>query len=363
MILPACTNFERVDISEWAGLGGYGHHGQQQLNHRVIVFQAPAIAPLGRIAIGLLDLHGNLQTARARQLFQRGHERDRLGQAAVRRLRPAQAHLVEGFHPQGLLRRAVREGEAARAGVVPLVLGEPQEGRAGSAAAAVRLCEGIPARPADPVRQTRIRVQQPEALPRSGAAADREIRAVLGGAAFGRDVYALSAPASHAAFEIQLPHPGRRQGFASSSTSPITASRWTAITIGCCASTPRTRQSAASRSTTWSRSTTTAARSSARRCRPNACARGVCHGYEFFRRLRSDGRARQVGRSRRLPQPADARSARKRNRPIRSPAPIRWSRSSCGTAAIEHMSAAFAEMERDREIKRTLEAASLVPAK
>ncbi|MCC6948424.1 MAG: molybdopterin-dependent oxidoreductase [Bradyrhizobiaceae bacterium] len=47
VILPACTNFERVDISEWAALGGYGHHGQQQLNHRVIVFQAPAIEPLG----------------------------------------------------------------------------------------------------------------------------------------------------------------------------------------------------------------------------------------------------------------------------------------------------------------------------
>jgi len=47
VILPACTNFERPDISEWAGLGGYGHHGQQQLNHRVIIFQAPAIAPMG----------------------------------------------------------------------------------------------------------------------------------------------------------------------------------------------------------------------------------------------------------------------------------------------------------------------------
>src|SRR5258708_8409764 len=47
LILPACTNFERVDISEWAGFGGYGPHGQQQLNHRGIVFQAPAIAPLG----------------------------------------------------------------------------------------------------------------------------------------------------------------------------------------------------------------------------------------------------------------------------------------------------------------------------
>jgi molybdopterin guanine dinucleotide-containing S/N-oxide reductase-like protein len=47
VVLPACTNFERPDISEWAGLGGYGHHGQQQLNHRVIVFQAQAIKPLG----------------------------------------------------------------------------------------------------------------------------------------------------------------------------------------------------------------------------------------------------------------------------------------------------------------------------
>ena len=47
LILPACTNFERVDISEWAALGGYGHHGQQQLNHRVVIFQAPAVAPLG----------------------------------------------------------------------------------------------------------------------------------------------------------------------------------------------------------------------------------------------------------------------------------------------------------------------------
>jgi trimethylamine-N-oxide reductase (cytochrome c) len=47
VILPACTNFERTDISEWAGLGGYGHHGQQQLNHRVLIFQAKAIEPMG----------------------------------------------------------------------------------------------------------------------------------------------------------------------------------------------------------------------------------------------------------------------------------------------------------------------------
>ena len=47
VILPACTNFERHDISEWAALGGYAHHGQTQLNHRVVIFQHKAIEPLG----------------------------------------------------------------------------------------------------------------------------------------------------------------------------------------------------------------------------------------------------------------------------------------------------------------------------
>ena len=36
--------------------------------------------------------------------------------------------------------------------------------------------------------------------------------------------------------------------------------------------------------------------------------RGVAHGYEFLRDLRSDGRAGQIGRSRRLPQSAHARA-------------------------------------------------------
>ncbi len=47
VILPACTNLERPDISEWANLGAYGHHGFQQLNHRVILFQHKCIEPLG----------------------------------------------------------------------------------------------------------------------------------------------------------------------------------------------------------------------------------------------------------------------------------------------------------------------------
>ena len=47
VILPACTNFERWDISEWSGVSGFAHHLQSQLNHRVVVLQHRCIAPLG----------------------------------------------------------------------------------------------------------------------------------------------------------------------------------------------------------------------------------------------------------------------------------------------------------------------------
>ncbi len=47
VILPACTQFERWDISEFGGTGGYALHGQTQMNHRVVVMQHRCIEPLG----------------------------------------------------------------------------------------------------------------------------------------------------------------------------------------------------------------------------------------------------------------------------------------------------------------------------
>ena len=47
IILPACTNFERWDISEWSNISGFAHHAQLQLNHRVAVMQHRCIEPLG----------------------------------------------------------------------------------------------------------------------------------------------------------------------------------------------------------------------------------------------------------------------------------------------------------------------------
>ncbi|MCX8032765.1 MAG: molybdopterin-dependent oxidoreductase [Thermoleophilia bacterium] len=47
VILPACTNLERNDISEWASSGGYSLHASGSCNHRVIIYQQKCIEPLG----------------------------------------------------------------------------------------------------------------------------------------------------------------------------------------------------------------------------------------------------------------------------------------------------------------------------
>ena len=47
ILLPACSSFERWDISEFGGTGGYALHGQTQMNHRVVLMQHKCIEPLG----------------------------------------------------------------------------------------------------------------------------------------------------------------------------------------------------------------------------------------------------------------------------------------------------------------------------
>lgn len=47
IILPACTNFERWDISEFAGCHGYIPDTTTQVNHRIISLQKKCIEPLG----------------------------------------------------------------------------------------------------------------------------------------------------------------------------------------------------------------------------------------------------------------------------------------------------------------------------
>jgi len=47
IILPACTNFERWDIGEWASTTGVGAQAVDQTNHRLVVLQKKCIEPLG----------------------------------------------------------------------------------------------------------------------------------------------------------------------------------------------------------------------------------------------------------------------------------------------------------------------------
>jgi molybdopterin guanine dinucleotide-containing S/N-oxide reductase-like protein len=47
ILLPACTSFERWDISEFANCGGYIQHSFNQCNHRVATMQHKCIEPLG----------------------------------------------------------------------------------------------------------------------------------------------------------------------------------------------------------------------------------------------------------------------------------------------------------------------------
>ncbi|MFC1861522.1 molybdopterin-dependent oxidoreductase, partial [Chloroflexota bacterium] len=46
IILPACTNLERNDISQFNEIGGYSLHNNTSCNHRVVVYQKKCIEPL-----------------------------------------------------------------------------------------------------------------------------------------------------------------------------------------------------------------------------------------------------------------------------------------------------------------------------
>ena len=258
VVLPACTNFERTDISEWAGLGGYGHHGQQQLNHRVIIFQAPAIKPLGESKSDYWIFNEICKRLGLSNYFSEGiNEID-----WVKRIYLA-SDLKKVISFKKLLKRGYyvvpAEKEKLRA---PVSFRWFWEGRKKDVPEAQPLPSDYKEylqRLADPVRQARVRVQQPQALQGPGAAADRQIRAVVGRPALA-GVQALPAAAPHAALEVFSSTPRATARARSSTTSPTIASRSTTGTTGCCGSTPRTPRSAASRRTTWSRSTTSAAR-------------------------------------------------------------------------------------------------------
>ena len=83
IILPACTSFERDDISEWGNSGAVLHHNTDQLNHRMAILQHKCIEPLGeskpdyqiftgilnRLGMGVMYTEGNSESDWVKHVF------------------------------------------------------------------------------------------------------------------------------------------------------------------------------------------------------------------------------------------------------------------------------------------------------
>ena len=107
IILPACTNFERWDIGDWAHPSGYGTHKFDQVNHRLIVLQKKCIEPLGESKSDY-EIFALLaeRLGFAREVHRGRPHRSRLGQAGLPRQRPARPHQLGGVREEGLLHGA-----------------------------------------------------------------------------------------------------------------------------------------------------------------------------------------------------------------------------------------------------------------
>ena len=304
VILPACTNFERTDISEWAGLGGYGHHGQQQLNHRVIIFQSQAIEPLGESKSDFWIFNEICKRLGLSNYFSEGiNEIDWVKRAYLA------SDLPKVISFKKLLKRGYyvvpAEKEKLRA---PVSFRWFWENRKKDVPEAQPLpsdyTEEFLRGPADPVRQARVRVQQPQALQGPGAAADRQIRAVMGRPAFA-GVRALSAAAAHAAFQIQLPHPGRRQELVPQQHRRPPREGRRLVLLGA-APQRGGRRGARHQEARPGEDLQRPRRGDLRGAADAAAAARRLPRLRVLGGLCADGRARQVGRPRRLPQPAHA---------------------------------------------------------
>jgi trimethylamine-N-oxide reductase (cytochrome c) len=112
IILPACTNFERWDISEFANCSGYIPHSFTQCNHRVISLQMKCIELLwtGRTPRPRGRIHGWRE------------DRTRLGEADLPCDRPTHEDHLGRVLQEGLLRGAAEsEGQGQSDGGIALV--------------------------------------------------------------------------------------------------------------------------------------------------------------------------------------------------------------------------------------------------
>ena len=216
IVLPACTNFERWDIGDWAHASGYGMHKFEQVNHRLIVLEQKCIEPLGESKpdyeifaalagkLGIGDLYtegGHTELDWVKRMFDASDLPE---------------HVPGGVRGQGLLPR-------------------PGEGRHASTPALRWFAEGRRKDTPDwgpppwdqvgghglatPVGQDRVRQLEPQAVLRVGRRGRRgasgarpAVHRELGGPPHGGAHGEVPAAAHLAAPALQLPHHRRRQG-------------------------------------------------------------------------------------------------------------------------------------------------------
>ena len=105
VILPACTNLERVDIGEVgnSGNGGYCSHSQTGNSWQVIVYQDKAIEPLWDSRSDFWIFFQVAARLGWGEEFTEGRDEEGWVKALLPVLRPAQAHELGGLQAEGLL--------------------------------------------------------------------------------------------------------------------------------------------------------------------------------------------------------------------------------------------------------------------
>ena len=335
VILPASTNFEHSDLSEWGAAGGYGFNDFNS-NHRVCIYQHKCIEPLWESKPDYEIYTLLAERLGFKEEYTEGHNIEDWNRIVFDKSDLPKYVTYEEFKEKGYFVVPCHAGRRGAPGLVPLVLRRPGRRRVLGAEEPAEPAAQRP-QPGHAQRQGGVRLPDPHGLRpgRRGAAAHGPLHPELGGLRHqgpGGEVAAADDLAASRGSRITRTTTTRATGW---TTSRSTASRRTATRTGRCASTRRTRRRAASRTATSSRSSTTAARSSARaivteRMRP---------GHRAL--LRSGGQVRPAGAGRgrqprpgRLREPAHAHagwSPRTCRAKLRTRA---WSTSPSGTRSV-----------------------------
>ena len=280
VILPASTNFEHSDLSEWGAAGGYGFNDFNS-NHRICIYQHKCIEPLWESKPDYEIYTLLAERLGFEQEYTEGHSIEDWNRIVFDKSDLPKYVTYEEFKKKGYFVVPARPDDEE-----PVVSFRWfYEGRDADVPSEKRNPPNPPhngpnlATPSGKVEfvsQT-LMAFDPDDEERPPMA--RYIPSWEGydTEGSGGEVAAADDLAASRGSRTTPTTTTRASGW---TTSRSTGSRWTAMRTGRCASTRRMRRPAASRTATSSRSSTTAARSSVRRIVTERMRPGTVHSYE-----------------------------------------------------------------------------------